>query len=179
MPKLNNECSPGISGFLVGCVERLIKIDMSHTTITLSHDEISLLLFALHGGGAAPMPDASSCEEACPVVESVEELLCGGKLDPEQQLVRHLNNHLREAMIESGMFELMAATQPGADQAVSVEDPMKLQQVNDRLSGWTCQIKLDDPERRLLYESLSRLPRSSWVTMPRIIWRLRKKLKAR
>ena len=146
--------------------------------MTLSHDEISLLLFALEGGEAAPMPDAASCEEACPVVESVEELLCGGKLDPEQQLVRHLNNHLREALIESGMFELMAATQPGAAPALSVQDPMKHQQVNDRLSAWTCQIKLDDPERRLLYESLARLPRSSWITMPRIMWRLRKKLKA-
>jgi hypothetical protein len=145
----------------------------------LSHDEISLLLFALQGGEAAPVPNASSCEEACPVVESVEELLCGGKLDPKQQLVRHLNNHLREALIESGMFELMAATQPGARQAVSVEDPISLKQANERLSVWTCQIKLDDPERRMLYESLSRLPRSSWVTMPRIIWRLRKKLKTR
>ena len=146
---------------------------------TLSHYEISLLLFALQGGEAAAVPDAASCEEACPVVESVEELLCGGQLDPQQQLVRHLNNHLREALIESGMFELMAAAKPGAGQGVSVEDPMKLQRVNDRLSEWTCQIKLDDPERRLLYESLSRLPRSSWVTMPRIMWRLRKKLKAR
>ena len=152
---------------------------MGHATTRLSHEEISLLLFALQGGEAAPVPDASSCEEACPVVESVEELLCGGKLDPKQQLVRHLNNHLREALIESGMFELMAATQPGAGQAVSVEDPMKLQQVNDRLSEWTCQMKLDDSERRLLYESLSRLPRSSWITMPQIMWRLRKKLKAK
>jgi hypothetical protein len=152
---------------------------MGPTTTRLSHEEISLLLFALQGGEAAPMPDAASCEQACPVVENVEELLCGGQLDPQQQLVRHLNNHLREALIESGMFELMAATQRGADQTVSVEDPMKLQQVDDRLSGWTCQIKLDDPERRLLYESLSRLPRSSWVTMPRIMWRLRKKLKAK
>lgn len=146
---------------------------------TLSHNEISLLLFALQGGEAATMPDAASCEEACPVVESVEELLCGGKLDPQQQLVRHLNNHLREALIESGMFELMSAAQPGVAQAIPVEDPTKLQQVNDRLSEWTCQIKLDDLERRLLYESLSRIPRSSWVTMPRIMWRLRKKLKAR
>ncbi len=149
---------------------------MDNIPTTLSHAEISLLLFALQGGEAATMPDAASCEEACPVVESVEELLCGGKLDPKQQLVRHLNNHLREALIESGMFELMAATQPGAGQAVSVEDPISLKQANERLSVWTCQIKLDDPERQMLYESLSRLPRSSWVTMPRIIWRLRKKL---
>ncbi|MFY9556370.1 MAG: hypothetical protein WAV47_16780 [Blastocatellia bacterium] len=146
---------------------------------TLTHDEISLLLFALEGGEAAPMPDPSSCEEACPVVESVEELLCGGGLDPRQQLVRHLNNHLREAMIECGMFELMAAAQPGAAQALSVEDPIKLRQVNERLAAWTCHIKLDDAERRLLHESLARLPRSSWVMLPRTIWRLRKKLKAK
>jgi hypothetical protein len=152
---------------------------MDHETTKLSHDEISLLLFALQGGAAAPVPDASSCEEACPVVESVEELLCGGKLDSETQLVRHLNNHLREALIDSGMFELMAATHPGAGQPIKVEDPMRLRQVNDRLAEWSCQIKLDDPERRLLHESLSRLPKSSWVTNPRTMWRLRKKLKAR
>jgi hypothetical protein len=146
---------------------------------TLSHDEISLLLFALQGGEAAPVPEAASCEEACPVIESVEELLCGGQLDPRQQLVRHLNNHLREAMIECGMFELMAAAQPGAAQAPPVEGPMKLQQVNERLTAWTCQIKLDDSERRLLHESLSRLPRSSWIMMPRTMWRLRKKLRAK
>ena len=150
---------------------------MNNGAIELSHNEISLLLFALEGGDAAPMPDASSCEEACPVVESVEELLCGGKLDPKQQLVRHLNNHLREGLIECGMFELMASAEPGADQALSVDDPIKVQQVNDRLSEWTCQINLDDPERRLLYESISRLPRASWLTMPRMMWRLRKKLK--
>ena len=150
---------------------------MDNIPTTLSHAEISLLLFALQGGDAAPVPDAESCEEACPVVESVEELLCGGQLDPQQQLVRHLNNHLCEAMIECGMFELMAAAQPSVAQSISLEDPMKLQQVNERLAAWTCQIKLDDAERGLLHESLSRLPRSSWVMMPRTMWRLRKKLK--
>ena len=106
---------------------------MDGAATTLSHYEISLLLFALQGGDSAQLPDAASCEEACPVVESIEELLCGGQLDPQQQLVRHLNNHLREAMIECGMFELMAAAQPGAAQALPVDDPMKLQQVNERL----------------------------------------------
>jgi hypothetical protein len=152
---------------------------MRNAVTTLSHEEISLLLFALQGGDSAPIPDAASCEEACPVVESVEELLCGGQIDPQQQLVRHLNNHLREAMIESGMFELMATAQPGPAQTLPVDDPMKLRQVNERLSQWTCQIKLDDAERRLLHESLSRLPRSSWIMMPRTMWRLRKKLKAK
>lgn len=152
---------------------------MDKPSTELSHNEISLLLFALEGGQSAAPPDPSSCEEACPVVESVEELLCGGKLDPKQQLIRHLNNHLREGLIESGMFELMAAAQPGAQQAVSLEDTMKLQQINQRLAGWSCEIALADDERQLLFESLSGLPRSSWITMPKTMWRLRKKLKHR
>jgi hypothetical protein len=150
---------------------------MGSAATTLSHSEISLLLFALQGGDAAPLPDLDSCEEACPVIESVEELLCGGTIDPEQQLVRHLNNHLREALIESGMFELIAAAQSGTSEAGSADDPAKLQEVNHRLAAWTCQINLDDREQQLLYESISRLPRSSWITMPRTMWRLRKKLK--
>jgi hypothetical protein len=151
---------------------------MDSGAIELSHDEISLLLFALEGGSAAPMPEALSCEEACPVIESVEELLCGSKIDPKQQLVRHLNNHLREGLIETGMFELMAAAQPVGAQGALIDDARKLQQVNERLSRWTCQIKLEDPERQLLYESISRLPRSSWVTMPKMLWRLKRKLKS-
>lgn len=161
----------------MGCIEKLYEI-MNETATTLSHYELSLLLFALQGGKAASLPDADSCEEACPVVESVEELLCGGTLDPKQQLVRHLNNHLREALIECGMFEVMATAQL-AGRVPSLEDPVKLQQVNERLAAWTCHIKLDGAEQRLLYESVARLPRSSWITMPRTMWRLRKKLKAR
>jgi hypothetical protein len=148
---------------------------MDNGAIELSHNEISLLLFALEGGKAAAMPDASSCEEACPVIESVEELLCGGTLDPKQQLVRHLNNHLREGLIDSGMFELMASTNGGSMQ--SVEDQESLLRANERLAGWTCEINLNDEERRRLYECVSRLPRSSWIAMPRTIWRLRRKLK--
>lgn len=152
---------------------------MNERLIRLSHDEISLLLFALQGGKAAALADASSCEEACPVIEGVEELLCGGTLEPKQQLVRHLNNHLREALIVCGMFEWMATGQGGTAQVVSVEDQIKLQRVNGLLAEWSCQFKLEDADRGLLYESLSRLPRSSWITMPRTMWRLRKKLKAR
>ena len=152
---------------------------MGADVTTFSHDELSLLLFALQGGVAATAPDPSSCEEACPVVESVEELLCGGTIDSQQQLVRHLNNHLREAMIETGMFELMASAHGGSVPSELNEDPMKLQEVNRRLSAWTCQIKLNEAERRLLSESLSSLPRSSWVMMPRMMWRLKKKVRAR
>ena len=151
---------------------------MNDGATTLSHGEISLLLFALQGGDAATLPDPQSCEEACPVVDSIEELLCSGQLDSQQQLVRHLNNHLREAMIECGMFELMAASHPGRAEP-SIEDPAKLQLVHKRLGEWSCQITLADTDRQLLYESLSHLPRSSWITMPRTMWRLKKKLKAK
>ena len=151
---------------------------MSQAQTKLSHNEISLLLFALQGGQAAPMPDSSSCEEACPVVESVEELLWGGKLDPEQQLVRHLNNHVREALIESGIFELMAAERNGNGQALSAEQQTKLNLANQRLKQWNSDVKLTDDERKLLADALRRrVPRSAWLMMPRTLWRLRKKLR--
>src|SRR5215813_4861484 len=124
---------------------------MSSEAITLTYNEISLLLFALEGGTAAPVPNTDSCEEACPIIESVEELLCGGTIDSHQQLVRHLNNHLREAMIDCGMFELMATSQPSATQ--SSEETVRLQLVNDRLAHWTCEIKLEESDRRLLAAS--------------------------
>lgn len=152
---------------------------MSDTATELSHRELSLLLFALQGGEDAAMPDASSCEEACPVVESVEELLCRGTLDPKQQLVRHLNNHLREGLIECGMFELMASAEPRGEQTFTIEHQAKLQQINAQLSAWSCQIKLDDAERRILYESLSSLPWSSWITMPRTLWKLKSELRTK
>ena len=145
--------------------------------VNLTYSDISLLLFALDGGTAGSVPNLDSCEEACPVIESVEELLCGGTIDPRQQLVRHLNNHLRGAMIESGMFELMATAQTGAAQQVSAEEARRFQLVNEQLAHWSCDIQLTEPERQLLDGSLSRLPRSSWITMPRAMWRLRKKLK--
>jgi hypothetical protein len=150
---------------------------MTSDAITLTYNEISLLLFALEGGTAAPVPYADSCEEACPIIESVEELLCGGTIDSHQQLVRHLNNHLREAMIECGMFELMATAQPAGTQQLPMEETANLQVVNEKLAEWTCKLKLEEPERQLLSNSLARLPKSSWITMPRLLWRLRKKLK--
>jgi|GEM_PF-1449441 len=151
----------------------------SHTgnSSTFSHYEISFMLFALQGGNAAPMPVASDCEEACPVIESVEELLCGGTLDREQQLVRHLNNHLREALIECGLFEFMASH--SREGSLSNEDQKQLARANARLMRWSCEVKLDQTDRGLLLDSLSRLPRSSWLTMPRTMWRLRRNLKRR
>ena len=151
---------------------------MSNGATTLSHDEISLLLFALQGGEAAPMPDSSSCEEACPVVESVEELLCGGKLDPEQQLVRHLNNHVREALIESGIFELMAAERNGNGQQLSAEQQARLNLANQQLKLWNCDVRLTNDERKVLADALRRrVPRSAWLMMPRTLWSLKKNLR--
>jgi hypothetical protein len=150
---------------------------MQASDVTFCHHEISLLLFALEGGKALVSPDVDSCEEACPVVESVEELLCGGTIDLKKQLIRHLNNHLREALIECGMFELMATVQQGATQSGSIEERAQLERANQRLALWTCQIKFDDEERRLLDQALSRLSRASWITMPRTMWRLKRKLK--
>jgi hypothetical protein len=45
------------------------------------------------------------------------------------------------------------------------------------LSKWNCEIELAQEERRLLSSALSRLPRSAWISMPRTMWRLRRKLK--
>lgn len=150
---------------------------MDNTPTTLSHEEISLLLFALQGGTSAPAPNAESCEEACPVVESVEELLCGAKLEPQQELVRHLNNHVREALIDCGLFDLMAAARNGEDHEISVEQRSKLDQANKRLKQWSSEVRLNDGERGLLADALSRMPRSAWLTMPRTLWHLRKKLR--
>jgi len=149
---------------------------MKESDTTLSHEEISLLLFALEGGTEAKVPDLSTCEDACPVVESVEDLLCGGKLEPRQQLVRHLNNHVREALIETGMFELMGSPgEPSSD--LTPDHKSRLDLANRRLSQWSSTIKLSDHEKQLLSQSLRRVPRSAWLIMPRTLWRLKRKLK--
>jgi hypothetical protein len=159
----------------------LLKADLimsNLVSITLSHEELSLLLFTLEGPKAAEsMPGIDSCEEACPIIESIEETLCGYEISRETQLSRHLNNHLREALIECGLFELIAATGTGTQKALTPEELARLQSANERLNSWNCQINLEDADRRVLFESLSKLPRSAWVTMPRTLWRLRKKLK--
>ncbi|HVF90672.1 MAG TPA: hypothetical protein VNH22_11440, partial [Blastocatellia bacterium] len=56
-----------------------------------SHQELCLLMFALEGGEASGQsgPGEPSCEEACPVVENLEQAL-GGRLPPEKHLARHL-----------------------------------------------------------------------------------------
>jgi hypothetical protein len=145
-----------------------------------SHKELTLLLFALDGAGGSDGDRQSppSCEESCPVVENIEELFSADTLPADKRLARHLGNHLREALIECGMFELMgAAGQPL--RATSAEERALIEQVNERLRAWRCEIKLSESDRRMLYESIARLPRSAWFGMPGTLWRLRKKLKAR
>ena|SRR5215208_2342425 len=144
--------------------------------IEFSHQELSLLLFALEGDTATASA-SPSCEEACPIVENLDELFGNHTLPREKQLARHLGNHLREALVECGMFELMGAGQPAALE-MSVEDQAKLRVINERLKEWRCEIKLAEPDRKALTDAMSRLPRSAWISMPRTLWRLRRKLKA-
>jgi hypothetical protein len=152
---------------------------MKETEFT--HQELTLLLFALDGGAAraASFSESPSCEESCPVVEELDDLFGGGALPPEKRLARHLSNHLREGLIECGMFELIGARGTAGSQQLSSEDRAKMQRANERLRVWQCEIKLDAADLGLLRESLASLPRSAWIAMPRTMWRLRKKLKAR
>lgn len=141
--------------------------------IELSHQELSLLLFALEGDKAPPQ-SAPSCEEVCPIIENIEETLCGKPLEFEKQLARHLGEHLRQGLIECGMFEFMSVH---GQSALAPEDQTKLREIDERLKNWRCAIKLSEAEKRFLGEACSRLPRSAWLSMPRTLWKLRKKLK--
>lgn len=154
---------------------------MSNRTVELTHRELSLLVFALEGAGVAANDSTESppCEEACPVRDHFEELFSGGAIAHETRLVNHLNNHLREGLIECGAFEIIAAQQMNSAGPLSTEDERKMREINERLKKWRCQIKLDEEDRRAIRESIARLPRSAWVSMPRALWRLKKKLKAR
>src|SRR5258705_13843627 len=110
----------------------------------LTHQELSLLVFALEGadsqtGSASP----ASCEEACPVAEHFEELFGGEAIPPEKQLVRHLNNHLREALLECGMIEVIGTVEQSHSQPLSPEDQVNLQRMNARLSNWRCEVTID------------------------------------
>ena len=146
--------------------------------VEFSHQELSLLLFALEGETAAASESSPSCEEACPIVENLDELFGTQTLPHEKQLARHLGNHLREALIECGMFELMGAQTSSAPRELSAEEQAKLREINERLKQWRCEVKLAEPDRKMLTRAMSRLPRTAWISMPRTLWRLKKKLKA-
>jgi hypothetical protein len=145
----------------------------------LSHQELSLLLFALEGAEPAPVAHSvaePSCEEACPVVDHLEEMF--GTITPEKKLISHLNNHLREGMLECGYLEVMDKIKDNP-QTMSAEDQLQLQQLNERLKSWSCEIKFDDSEKELLNKAFGQFPRAAWVSMPRTLWRLRKKIRRR
>ena len=144
--------------------------------VEFSHKELSLLLFALEGAAASPQAQSPSCEESCPVVENLDDLFGAGGLSHEKKLARHLNNHLREGLVECGMFEVLAL---GPVQSLSEQQQSRLKQANTRLENWSCKIELVADDRELLRAALARLPGSAWATMPRTLWRLRKKLRAR
>jgi hypothetical protein len=145
--------------------------------VEFSHKELSLLVFALEGATARNNEARSqSCEESCPVVEDLEDLFGASGLSHEKRLARHLNNHLREGLVECGMFEILAL---GPQATLSGEQQAKLLQANRRLESWNCEIELVADDRELLREAIGRMPGSAWASMPRTLWRLRKKLKAR
>jgi hypothetical protein len=146
-----------------------------------SHQELTLMTFALEGGAqphAGHSRDSPSCEESCPVVESLEESLGVATLSPDKQLLRHLNNHVREGLIESGLFELMAnQLEPNGHSVTPAVHEASFRDAQERLIGWRCEMKLSDSDRRLLLSAISHLPWSAWISMPRTLWRLRRKLK--
>ena len=164
--------------------------------LRFSHRELSLLLFALEGGElpASVVDPCAPDEHACPVADSFEELFGSPNLTPEKKLARQLVKHLQEGWIECGLMDLgqagirqagPAVAEPGRDIAqdhraapgpISPEEQLSARRMANRLSEWTCEIDLAEEEHRLLSKALSRLPRSAWISMPRIMWRLRKKL---
>ncbi|PYP85103.1 MAG: hypothetical protein DMF61_17555 [Blastocatellia bacterium AA13] len=139
---------------------------------TFSYKELNLLLFALTGGAAndKTVDAGASCESACPIIDEMDHLLDGRILSAKDRLIRHLNNHLREGLIESGMFEHLAISGEASTGAA------ELQRINQQLDRWSCEIALDSSEKTELKEYLLRLPRSAWVAMPLTMWRLRRKL---
>jgi hypothetical protein len=142
----------------------------------LSHQELNILLFALEGAKPAPVAVSTSehsCEDACPIVDHLDEMF--GEMTLERKLINHLNNHLREGMFECGFLEVMDKMNAGE---LSSEDQMKIQQVNERLQTWQCEISFNADEKKLLNAVFSRLPRSAWLTMPKTLWQLKKKLRA-
>jgi hypothetical protein len=136
----------------------------------LSYQELSLLLFALEGGNGPVATQHPVCEELCPIIES-------HTLPHAKRLARHLNDHLREGLIDCGVFEAMQAIGTAAAVAPSTEGEFKLRQANRRLSKWSCELHLSEADKQTLRDAISRLPRTAWLTMPRTMWQLRKKLR--
>ena len=145
-------------------------------TVEFSHQELTLAVFALEGGEPAPSADdaCSPEDDACPIVERIGDLF-EHTLPSEKRLARHLDKHLRQSWVECGLLEAMGGHIPGEAGPPSIENASEL---NRRLREWSCEIQLEDAERLDLTNALSRLPRSAWISMPRTLWRLKKKLKS-
>ncbi|MBI3649743.1 MAG: hypothetical protein HY231_01705 [Acidobacteria bacterium] len=145
----------------------------------LTHQEISLLLYALEGTESATVAGSvaeASCEEACPMVDHLAAMF--GELTPEQRLINHLSNHLRDGMFACGFLEVAEKLQGAAAAIPSPEERLQMQQINRRLQTWSCEINFDAQESALLQRAFKRLPNAAWLSMPRTLWRLRKKLRA-
>ena len=144
-----------------------------------SHEELNLLVFALEGcPDASQPPEPPSCEDSCPAISNLQDVFGGGAVPTEKRLASHLSSHLREGMVECGLLDLARPDGAGFLASVNTDNP-QVKTVNERLRRWRCEISLDDSEVRILREAIGRLPRTAWVSMPRFLWRLRKKLKAR
>jgi hypothetical protein len=135
------------------------------------------MVFALAGPKAVEEPP--TCENSCPVISSLEASLGGDSVPVEQKVSHHLNDHIREALLESGLLDVMGRFKADGASTLSTEAETALREANARLQNWSCLIKLDDVEKQMLSGALSRLPKSAWISMPRTLWRLRKKLRSR
>jgi hypothetical protein len=148
-----------------------------NSVVEFSHQELTLALFALEGGepGRLAGEACSLDDDACPVVERIADLF-EHTLAPEKRLSRHLDKHLRQSWVECGLLEVLG---PASDESgrTSSDKAAELSEMNQRLREWKCEIQLEDAERLDLSGALSRLPRSAWITMPRTLWRLKRKLK--
>src|SRR5262245_61387397 len=151
--------------------------------MNLSHRELSLALFALEGGDlpASVEDPCSPDEHACPVADSLDELFGARQMTPEKKLARHLAQHLQQGWLECGLMNMRMADhdQPGASaEHISREQQLSARRMAENMKKWTCEIELGSEERQLLYEAIGRLPRSAWISMPRTMWRLRRKVRS-
>jgi hypothetical protein len=148
-----------------------------NSIVEFSHQELTLVLFALEGGEPGRLAEeaCSPDDDACPVVERIADLF-EHTLAPEKRLSRHLDKHLRQSWVECGLLEVLGPAS-GESGRTSTDKAAELSELNQRLREWRCEIQLEDAERLDLSRAISRLPRSAWITMPRTLWRLKRKLK--
>ena len=152
-------------------------------TINLSHRELSLALFALEGSVLpANVEDPCSPDEhACPVADSLEEMFGARNLTPKKRLARHLTQHLQQGWLECGLMNMRKTDheQLGtSNERIAREQELYATRMAENIRKWSCEIELDSEEQRLLSEAIGRLPRSAWLSMPRTMWRLRRKVRS-